>query len=83
MPWVLWVVMGAVALRGAAGLLVLWDRRAPKRAPQQRYLSGTAERNPRSRRLLATMRTDDRAIAPPAGMGLSSPAAATGSPTAI
>jgi AcrR family transcriptional regulator len=37
------------------------------------------ERNPRSRRLLDTTNTDERAMAAPASIGLSSPAAARGS----
>jgi hypothetical protein len=31
MVWVLWVLAGALALRGAAGLLLVWDRRQLKR----------------------------------------------------
>src|SRR5699024_11434038 len=39
---------------------------------------GTSERNRRSRRLLVTTNTEENAIAAPASIGLSSPAAATG-----
>jgi hypothetical protein len=31
MSWVLWVFAGAVALRGVAGLLLVWDKRPVKR----------------------------------------------------
>ncbi|WP_426514082.1 hypothetical protein ACPPVO_27755 [Dactylosporangium sp. McL0621] len=31
MPWVLWVLAGAVALRGLGGLLLVWDRRQLRR----------------------------------------------------
>ncbi|MER7282295.1 hypothetical protein ACQP2P_25525 [Dactylosporangium sp. CA-139114] len=31
MPWVLWVLAGAVALRGAGWLLLAWDRRQLRR----------------------------------------------------
>ncbi|MET7419500.1 hypothetical protein [Dactylosporangium sp. NPDC005555] len=27
MPWIAWVLVGAVSLRAGIGLLVLWDRR--------------------------------------------------------
>ena len=35
MPWIVWVLVGAVSLRAGIGLLVLWDRRAaaPRRSP--------------------------------------------------
>lgn len=42
MSWIVWVLAGAVALRAAVGLLLLWDRRtgaapavrAARRAPE-------------------------------------------------
>ena len=35
MPWIVWVLVGAVSLRVGVGLLVLWDRRpgATRRTP--------------------------------------------------
>ncbi|MEV4510613.1 hypothetical protein AB0K00_16785 [Dactylosporangium sp. NPDC049525] len=36
MPWIVWVLIGAVALRAGAGLLVLWDRRPSAARPERR-----------------------------------------------
>ncbi|MFC4037593.1 hypothetical protein ACFO1B_04080 [Dactylosporangium siamense] len=46
MPWVVWVLVGAVSLRAGLGLLVLWDRRprAAGRAATAARRASTAAR---------------------------------------